>query len=324
MFLSRRNFLGTGVAAACAAGLAGCSGSLPVTSSFLQPWRSHLELTPAQWRQRLVDTKALGCSELFLQWSGIFGGSPAEDWSLSDAQMANLFDICAELGMGVHLGLPYDERWWRQISLANPEGPAAFLAHITRHAERHMALSVWPARAAFLGWYIPYELEQYHWADVDRQALLEPALQSMSRMAVARSGSPPTISTYFSRLQTPGNLAQLWNALLDRVALHPMIQDGVGAAGMGNFKALEPLRQMLLNRNAPFDLIVELFEELPSNPDGSDFQARAADAERVRQQWAVARDYGAQRIVAFAVDPWVLGDVPGAPELLRQWRKALT
>lgn len=322
MFLSRRVFLGAGVAAACAS-LAGCSASAPISASFVQPWRSHLDMTREQWRQRLADTQSLGCKQLFLQWAGIFGGPAAENWQLSDAQIADLLDICAELGMGVHLGLPYDERWWKQISLANAEGPAAFLSHITSHAERYMALSAWPAHAAFRGWYIPYELEQYHWADAGRQALLLPALRAMARAAAATSGHAPAISTYFSRLQTQGDLAQLWSFLLDRVDLHPMIQDGVGVAGLENLAALEPLHRMLQGRNAPFDLIVELFEQLPGQADGSDFQARTAGFERVRRQWEIASDYGAQRIVAYAIDPWVLGDAPEAQELLRHWRKAL-
>ena len=62
-----------------------------------------------------------------------------------------------------------------------------------------------------------------------------------------------------------------------------MIQDGVGVAGLDNLKALEPLRRLLLARCAPFDLVIELFEELPSgSTDGSTFKARSADFERVQ------------------------------------------
>ena len=90
-----------------------------------------------------------------------------------------------------------------------------------------------------------------------------------------------------------------------------MIQDGVGVAGLDNLKALEPLRRLLLARHAPFDLVIELFEELPSgSTDGSTFKARSADFERVRKQWLIADSYGAQRVVAFALDPWVIGDSP--------------
>src|SRR5260221_4855639 len=60
MHLSRREFLGAGAAAACAS-LVGCAASAPVSGSFLQPWRSHLEMPRDQWRQRLAATQALGC-----------------------------------------------------------------------------------------------------------------------------------------------------------------------------------------------------------------------------------------------------------------------
>ncbi len=295
-----------------------------MSASFLQPWRSHLDMPRGQWRQRLADTQALGCRELFLQWSGLTGESEADSWMLADAQIADLLDICAELGMGVHLGLPYDERWWKQISYANAAGPAPYLSHIAGQGVRHMQASAWPRHAAFRGWYIPYELEQYHWASAERIEWLAGALQPLAQAAMATGGQVPTVSTYFSQLQTPGTLAGLWRILLDRIALHPMVQDGVGVAGLRNYDALAPLQKMLLERGTPFDLIVELFEQLPPTlPDGSDFRARSASAERVRQQWSVARDYGAQRVVAFAIDPWVLGDTPEARQLLSDWNSAI-
>jgi hypothetical protein len=242
---------------------------------------------------------------------------------LADAQIADLLDICTELGMGVHLGLPYDERWWKQINLSNAAGPAPYLAHIAEQGASHMYASTWPRHAAFRGWYIPYELEQYHWAAPERVELLVSALQPLAQAAAATSGQVPGISTYFSQLQTLGSLPTLWSILLDRVSLRPMVQDGVGVAGLRNYEALAPLQQMLLERRAPFDLIVELFEQLPpTRPDGSDFQARTASFERVRRQWDVARDYGAQRVVAFAIDPWVLNDTPEARQLLREWKAA--
>jgi hypothetical protein len=116
------------------------------------------------------------------------------------------------------------------------------------------------------------------------------------------------------------SLADLWNGLLDVVRLRPMLQDGVGVSGMAAYEALEPLHRMLLARRAPFDLIVELFEELPSErQDGTTFNARSADAARVRRQLRIARRYRAQRVVAFAADPWLIGPTPEAERLKREW-----
>ncbi|MNE97310.1 hypothetical protein D3C80_1956340 [compost metagenome] len=102
-----------------------------------------------------------------------------------------------------------------------------------------------------------------------------------------------------------------------------MIQDGVGVAGLANYQSLAPLHDMLLARRASFDLILELFEELPSSStDGSTFKARSADFDRVKQQWEVARGYGAKRVVAFAIDPWVIDNTPEARALMQAWLAA--
>lgn len=234
-----------------------------------------------------------------------------------------LFDEAARQGLGIHVGLPYDQRWWDVLARADTTSLAAYLDHTRARGIAYMQQSGWNERRAFRGWYLPYELEQYNWAAPERQALLVPWLDALSRAAQATSRGVPCISTYHSRLPGEGSLATLWSRILDRVAIHPMIQDGVGVAGLANLRALAPLHDMLRARHASFDLILELFEELPSGAtDGSTFKARSADFERVREQWEVARGYGAKRIVAFALDPWVIDDTPEARALMRAWMDA--
>lgn len=323
MQLSRRHFIGTGIAVASAT-LIGCTPNDPTTASFLQPWQSHLDWTREQWQQRLQAMYGLGCRELFVQWTGIDGEDPAKNWMLPETQITQLLNLSNELGMGVHLGLPYDERWWKLLSTSDATQAQAILELISAKGVQFMQAAPWPRHAAFRGWYIPYELEQYHWADPARIALLARALQPLAHTAHNTSGQVATVSTYFSVLPTSGSLVALWSTLLDQLPLHPMIQDGVGVAGMRNYDALEPLQQMLRGRKAPFDLIIELFEQLPSKQaDGSDFQAHSASFSRVKSQWRVAQSYGAQRVVAFALDPWVLGDMPEAQRLRTAWQDAV-
>jgi hypothetical protein len=33
----------------------------------------------------------------------------------------------------------------------------------------------------------------------------------------------------------------------------------------------------------------------------------------------IARGYGAERVIAFAIDPWVVGETPEAKRLLEAW-----
>lgn len=291
-------------------------------ATFLQLWRSHLDLSPDDWRVRLSAYRRLGCREIFLQWVGLEGGRP-DDWMASDAVLRMIFDEAEHQGLGVHVGLPYDQRWWDVLAKPDQAALTAYLEQTRARGVAYMQAAPWPKRRAFRGWYVPYELEQYNWASAERQALLLPWLDAFSRTAQATSPGVPCISTYYSRLPGEGSLTKLWSNILDRVRIHPMIQDGVGVAGLANYQSLAPLHDMLLARRASFDLILELFEELPSgSTDGSTFKARSADFDRVKQQWEVARGYGAKRVVAFAIDPWVIDNTPEARALMQAWLAA--
>ncbi|KQM70205.1 DUF4434 domain-containing protein [Xylophilus sp. Leaf220] len=309
---SRRTWLGL----AAAAVLAGCtSPPEKFQGTFLQPWKSYEALSLEEWRRRLRTTRALGCDEIVLQWSAAYGG--ASPWDLPDTLLTLLFDEAGREGMGIRMGLPYDERWWTAMGSKDPAVLPAFLADTQARSLGFMQSARWSQQAGFRGWYLPYELDQYNWATAERRQMLVAWLQAI---AAGGGREPLAVSTFFSRLSTPGTLTGLWSDILDQVRLRPMLQDGVGVAGMGNYAGLEPLRALLRRRGVPFDLIVELFEQLPALPGTDDaFRARAASAERVKAQLRVARSYGAERIIAFAIDPWMLGDTAEARQLLKDW-----
>lgn len=302
--------------------MAACAPPLSLNATFLQLWRSHLDLSPEDWRLRLSAYRRLGCREIFLQWVGLEGGRP-DDWMVPETVLRHIFDEAERQGLGVHVGLPYDQRWWDVLASKDKAAFAGYLDQTRTRGVAYMESAPWPKRRAFRGWYLPYELEQYNWASAERQAQLIPWLDAFSRTAQATSRGVPCISTYHSRLPGEGSLMTLWSGILDQVRIHPMIQDGVGVAGLANYQALAPLHDMLLARRASFDLILELFEELPSgSTDGSTFKARSADFGRVKAQWDVASGYGAKRVVAFALDPWVIDNTPEARALMRAWLAA--
>lgn len=286
--------------------------------TFLQPWQSYEDLSATEWRRRMQTARALGCSEIVLQWSAHYGGE--RSWALPQALLALLFDEAAREGMGIRLGLPYDERWWQVLSATEPGVLSEFLARTGKECADVMRTSPWPAHAGFRGWYLPYEIDQYNWATPERRALLVLWLKNTTDASAAQTASPLAVSTFFSSLPTPGTLAGLWAEILDRVMLRPMLQDGVGTAGLGNYAGLEPLRTLLRERRVRFDLIVELFEQLPALPGTNDaFRARSASLERVRAQMQIARSYGAERVLAFAIDPWMLGESKEAQRLRAGW-----
>ncbi len=297
--------------------LPGCSMPVQVEGTFLQPWRSHLDWTMADWQRSVGLAQRLGCKQLVLQWSGIHG-APEGDWQLTDAGLRMLFTAAGEAGITVRVGLPFEQSWWQAIG-GDDAALQAFFASSLARAQQWLAQAPWARLQAFGGWYLPYEIEQYHWADPARVQWLGQWLHGLRQAAQARGGDC-AISTYFSRLQTSGRLETVWASLLDQVALRPMVQDGVGVAGAGNVQQLKPLLTMLKQRGVAFDAIVELFRELPGvNHDGTQFKGETADAARIERQLAWARDSGAEHVLVYALDPWLSQDTPQAKALRRQW-----
>ncbi|NER60828.1 DUF4434 domain-containing protein [Pseudomonas sp. MAFF212428] len=323
-FRERRRFLRL---VACVPALAlllpltACSRKPHIDATFLQLWQSHLQLGRDDWMARMAAMHALGSNELVLQWVGLHGGSePA--WRLPDASMQHLLDAAGANGMRVRIGLPCDQGWWAVLG-RDAQAQAAFFERSLHDARRYIHDSPWSRHAQFAGWYIPYEIEQYHWAEPAAQQRLGQWLAALSQASGQAGHGVPAISTYFSKLATQGDLVQLWQHLLQQAHLRPMVQDGVGVAGWDNLKAIEPLLGMLRGQRMPFDVIVELFEQLPSeNNDGTEFKARSADYPRVARQLEWASATGAAQVVAFALDPWVLQDDAAAQALRQQWRKA--
>ncbi len=304
--------------------LSGCSNPQLTGGTFLQPWQEHMNWPLERWRSVLAGNKELGCSSLFLQWVALEGESSTA-WDARGRMLQTLLDESARLGIGVHIGLPYNQNWWTAIDQSNPDQVYNYMQMIGQSAVAYMRSVNWQQHAAFAGWYVPYELEQYNWARTSRIDIVADWLKMLSDVSIETCGREPTVSTYFSEIAEPQALANMWDYLLDRAVVRPMVQDGVGVHGLGNYQNLEPLHQALLRRGAYFDLVVELFERDAgaANVAGA-FSAHTANLQRLRSQWGTAQGYGAQRIVAFALEPWASQDTPTGKELRKVWKASMT
>jgi len=229
-----------------------------------------------------------------------------------------LFKAADGAGIDVRVGLPFEHAWWQAIGGDDAQLRAFFSGSLQR-ARDWLQQSRLPLRNRFAGWYLPYELEQYHWTSPARLQWLRDWLHGLQE-ATRQHGGDCAISTYYSRLPGNSKLTALWAYLLEELELRPMVQDGVGAAGEANLHALEPLLAMFRQRGIGFDVIVELFHQHPDTiGDGSDFKAESADFNRVKRQLQWARDSGADNILAYALEPWLTQGSPKARALRRRW-----
>lgn len=299
------------------AGLPGCSLPEQVDGTFLQPWRDHQNWTAADWQRSMALAQRAGCRQLVVQWSGILGGAEG-DWHLSDTSFAMLFSAADHANINVRVGLPFEQHWWHAIS-ADETQLRDFFATSLQRTRAWLDQSSLSRQRRFAGWYLPYELEQYHWAEPARLQLLVGWLHDLQQATITRGGDC-AISTYFSRLQTEGTLVGLWQQVLDGTTLRPMVQDGIGVAGQDNHLALAPLLALFKQRGVAFDAIVELFRQLPPPAgDVGQFHAESADFARVQQQLDWARASGAGNVLVYALEPWLSQDTPQAKALRRAW-----
>ncbi|OYX67597.1 MAG: hypothetical protein B7Y95_22715, partial [Rhizobiales bacterium 32-66-11] len=105
-------------------------------------------------------------------------------------------------------------------------------------------------------------------------------------------------------------------------AIRLMVQDGVGVYGMVNYERLAPLFALLKQRNAAFDLVLEVFTQLPgASPE--DLRLVPAEFERVQAQLEAAGRIAPTRILAFAVYPYMAGADPKAKALGAAYERAV-
>jgi hypothetical protein len=319
--LTRRQYLlGTASAAvALMTGLPGCApAQQPMRGTFVQPWIAHQNWSKQNWLDKCQQMKMLGATQLTVQWVGQH--SEELNWRLSDESLKNIFDVAEELELKIRLGLPYDTRWWKVLQTTDPTILAAFLQTARVQISEFIRQSRWQVRPAFVGWYIPYEIEQYSWGSGARISLLTQWLHQLVDITPTNDSQQVAISTYHSALHAETSLSHIWESILTRVPLRPMIQDGVGVEGLANYAMLVPLGEMLKRQAVNFDLIIELFEqEKADHLSDITFKAHSASMDRIREQLKQAQRFGAENLVSFSLDPWVIGDTPEAKLLLKNW-----
>ena len=128
------------------------------------------------------------------------GRRQADDWMAPDAVLGQIFDEAARHGMGVHVGLPYDQRWWNVLATPDDEALARYLDLTREQGLAYMRTAPWSARRNFRGWYLPYELEQYNWASAPPGA----AVAVAGRLCARGPGQQRPRAQHLDIFQPPG------------------------------------------------------------------------------------------------------------------------
>ncbi|MEW6255742.1 MAG: DUF4434 domain-containing protein [Pseudomonadota bacterium] len=318
--LGRRAALG-GLAAGLLAMLAGSSRdpwrlARPLDGSFVQPWRDDLALSGTQWAERVADARQLGCRHLVLQWT-----RHGTDYALDADLIIRLMDFVLAAGCRLEVGLPYEADYWHVLEERASRGRLALLEAAAHACEAFMAAAPFAGHPAFAGWYIPYEIDQASWVRTQDVAALAFFLQ---RLKAASGSQPLSISCFHSRNDPSRSLLDLWQALPAMLDLRLLVQDGVGVFGLDNYRLLAPVFAHLRARGRPFDVVVEVFDQKANDPlEPGAFVADAARFTRIAAQLELAAASGADRLIAFALHPYMTGPAPGAAHLRAAYERAM-
>ena len=282
--------------------LAGMTATPALAGTFLQLNRGHLEWPPERWTELFGYFRELRLRRVIVQWT-----------SDEDVSFAPLLDrIFGEAsGMRVTLGLRNEVAFWRRNA---DNRAAAFAGIFERTLPLIPDLTGFANRAEFDGWYIPQEFDDVNWSRRDARNAGGDYLRGMARALRRHTPSCRVcVSAFANGAMEPAAYARLWRDVMRHAKLDELLfQDGVGVEKLTIARAADYLRALRSELGERASAVVETLTQVRADP----FEARAAEADRVKAQLESVRACGYPAPVAFSVPEYVtpLG-VNGAKEL---------
>ncbi|HEX6338020.1 MAG TPA: DUF4434 domain-containing protein [Jiangellaceae bacterium] len=214
-----------------------CSTEPRLTGSFLQPWLVD-GWTPEQWDAELQHLREACIFEVVLQWTVDSGANTAIYQSdivaagrtESDDVLARALAAAERAGVDVYVGLQVNDEWWR--TYANDR---TWLSAESELAQR-LIDEIWTrygAARSFAGWYLPFEVDNWHFGGPDAWDALASFYAAVGRRAKrATPNLPIVISPFFNPDGglTPAEWAKMWATILPAAPIDAIaLQDGIGA-----------------------------------------------------------------------------------------------
>jgi hypothetical protein len=214
-----------------------CSTEPRLTGSFLQPWLVD-GWSPEQWDAELQHLREACIYEVVLQWTVDSGANTAiyssdivaAGRTESDDVLARALAAAERAGVDVYVGLQVNDEWWR--TYANDR---TWLSAESELAQR-LIDEIWTrygAARSFAGWYLPFEVDNWHFERPDTWDALASFYAAVGRHAKhATPNLPIVISPFFNPAGglPPAEWAKMWATILPAAPIDAIaLQDGVGA-----------------------------------------------------------------------------------------------
>jgi Domain of unknown function (DUF4434) len=300
-----------------------CRGATRLRGTFVQLTTAAAERPRAEWDTLFAEMRAIGVEQVFLQWTwadGVAFYASPDDRDAGRPIVGTLFDLAAQHGMRVWVGLAHDAGWWAGIDRSRPATEVeVFLARRRlQNLSIAQALSASvAAHPAFAGWYAPDEIDDRNWLGRERTALVAGYLEDMTvGLRNLTPGAAVAASGFGQGWAAPTQLADQWSAIVARARIDLVLfQDGIGAGKLTLADAaayLPPLEAAVAAAGGDLGVVVELFSAAPTTAEAATaFAAEPAPLERIAAQLAQDQRWATGPLVAFSV-PDYMSSLAGA------------
>ncbi len=161
---------------------------------FYQP--QHSDFTSPKWEEKFKKLHQLGFKEIIIQWSR-YG-----NYSFLDKYpnwLADFLDLAEKYEIYLVFGLYSDPKYFQEIS--RKDSLEIYLKILSiQHLSLATELTILTRGSnAFIGWYIPDELDDLNWQESSKQKILKDYLQTLEyKLAQLSPNKSVLISSFFS------------------------------------------------------------------------------------------------------------------------------
>lgn len=264
------------------------------TGSFIQLNRALAARTTAEWRRDMEKMRQIGIRSLLVQWSAepdisylILISDPLT-YSEQYRALERILSAAEETDMQVHLGLFHDPDYWTAITARDPVLRDYFLVSAARHETLQKALlERFGPHPAWVGYYIPEEIDDLSWREPQRAARFNQYLALLCERL--RANDPERsirVSAFFRSRTAPAVFRDTLLRIVENSGLDGvLLQDGTGTGDP--HEPYLPFYYKVLTEswpaNAPrLSCVIEVFEQ--TSVEDAPFTAKPAPSERVRRQ----------------------------------------
>ncbi|MFO6425416.1 DUF4434 domain-containing protein [Motilimonas sp. KMU-193] len=279
---------------------------LPVNAWVVyQPQTRDMTLSETKWHHIFKQLQQQGAKGIVFQWSAFgsahFNQALPETPNLNGVNLERLFDLAAQRGLKIKIGLYSDPAFFHHIKQSHDQLDD-YLAELQRHSLQQAMRwqPIWQ-NPAFAGWYIPEEIDDYHWQNPQQQAILIKHLQEfIGKLKQLTPEHETYLSVYIGGHQHPTQTTDFFKQIVAQTKVNLWLQDGMGTQALSQVQRQSYFNALLsCNKPSNIGLIYEVFRQ-QSGPDET-FSASYIEPEQWQQQLKQEQIYCSTENIVFSL-----------------------